>query len=155
MWREHDPRDSERDRADLSRGSRAGAGSDDAARVSDPRDPFTRDLELPSGRARETVRVRSRSYELRGSEVRTLATVGAFRAVPATDLRDANSDRPVKRDREIIRLRELGLVRTMPYVVGQTRTAVVTLTDRGRAVLESARQRRRRTGRPSPSTRGF
>lgn len=139
MWREHDPRDSERDRADLSRGSRAGTGSDDAASVSDPRDPFTRDLELPRGPTREPVRVRGRRYELRGSEVRTLATLGAFRAVPESDLRESNSEREGKRDRELIRLRELGLVRTMPYVVGQTRTAVVTLTDRGRAVLESAR----------------
>ena len=93
MWREHDPRDSDRDRADLSRGTRAGTGSDDAAGANDPRDPFTRDLELPRGPARERVRVRSRRYELRGSEVRTLATVGAFRAVPESDLRDSNSDR--------------------------------------------------------------
>ena len=139
MWREQDPRESERDRADLSRGSRARAGQDDNASRSGARDAFTRNLELPSGSARERVRVRSRSYDLRGSEVRTLATVGAFRAVPVTDLRDASPDRPVRRDREVIRLRELGLVRTMPYVVGQTRTTVVTLTDRGRAVLESAR----------------
>src|SRR5688572_7746979 len=116
MWREQDPRESERDRADLSRGSRAGSGPGDNTLGSDPRDVFTRNLELPSGPARERVRVRRRSYDLRGSEVRTLATVGAFRAVPVTDLRDATPDRPVKRDREVIRLRELGLVRTMPYV---------------------------------------
>ena len=47
----------------------------------DPRDVFTRDLDLPRGREREIVRVRDREYALRGSESRTLATVGAFRVV--------------------------------------------------------------------------
>ena len=37
--------------------------------------------------------VRERSYELRGSESRTLATVGAFRVVSTGDLRD-HVDRP-------------------------------------------------------------
>ena len=38
MWREHDPRESERDRADLSRGSRAGSGPDDKRGKNDARD---------------------------------------------------------------------------------------------------------------------
>ena len=40
------------------------------------------------------------------------------------------------------RLRDRGLVRTMPYVVGRERTRLVTLTDQGRAVLEAARRPR-------------
>src|SRR5687768_11398194 len=136
MWREQDPRESERDRADLSRGSRGGFVADEQPAATDPRDVFARDLDLPRGTARERVRARGCSYELCGSEVRTLARVGAFRAVPAVDLRDRI---PIKRDRELNRLQGLGLMRSVPYVVGRTRTQVVTVTDRGRAVLESGR----------------
>jgi hypothetical protein len=42
----------------------------------DPREPFTRDLDLPRGPDRDLVRDRDREYTLRGSETRTLATVG-------------------------------------------------------------------------------
>jgi hypothetical protein len=59
----------------------------------DPRDAFTRDLHLPRGREREIVRDRDREFTLRGSESRTLATVGAFRVVSSRDLRD-HHDRP-------------------------------------------------------------
>jgi hypothetical protein len=45
----------------------------------DPRDVFMRDLDLPRGPAREIVHdARGREYTLRGSETRTLSTVGAF-----------------------------------------------------------------------------
>jgi hypothetical protein len=55
---------------------------------------FTRGLNLPRGREREIVHdARDREYTLRGSESRSLATVGAFRVVPARDLRDRD-DRP-------------------------------------------------------------
>jgi hypothetical protein len=47
-------------------------------RAFDPREPFTRGLHLPRGPEREIVRDRDREYTLRGSETRTLATVGAF-----------------------------------------------------------------------------
>lgn len=61
---------------------------------SDPRDVFSRHLDLPRGPDREVVHdVRLREYTLRGSESRTLATVGAFRVVSSRDLRD-NNDRP-------------------------------------------------------------
>lgn len=48
---------------------------------------------LPRGRDREHVHYHDHDYTLRGSETRTLATVGAFRTVPASDLRDT-FDRP-------------------------------------------------------------
>ncbi|MGH9237409.1 MAG: hypothetical protein ACRD3G_05160 [Vicinamibacterales bacterium] len=55
-------------------------------RDSDPRDVFTRGLDLPRERDREIVRdSRDREYTLRGSESHTLATVGAFRVVPTRD----------------------------------------------------------------------
>jgi hypothetical protein len=60
----------------------------------DPRDVFMRDLDLPRGPDREIVHdARDREYTLRGSDSRTLSTVGAFRVVSARDLRDHN-DRP-------------------------------------------------------------
>jgi hypothetical protein len=58
------------------------------------RDVFTRDLNLPRGLEREIVRDRDHEYTLRGSETRTLATVGAFRVVSSRDLRD-QYDRPL------------------------------------------------------------
>jgi hypothetical protein len=63
-------------------------------RAFDSREPFTRDLDLPRGLNREIVRDRDREYTLRGSETRTLATVGAFRVVSSRDLRD-QYDRPL------------------------------------------------------------
>src|SRR6267142_2142347 len=71
-----------RDRADAVR-------RDDDPRRLDPRDVFMRDLDLPRGRDRETVYdARGREYTLRGSESRTMSTVGAFRVVSASELRD-------------------------------------------------------------------
>src|SRR4051812_37932505 len=67
-------------------------GSDPRDR--EPRDVFMRDLNLPRGREREIVYdARDRQYTLRGSETRTLSTVGAFRVVSARELRD-HSGRP-------------------------------------------------------------
>jgi len=73
--RHDDPRRPERDR-------------DDRERNIDARDTFTRNLHLPRGLDRERVRDRDREYTLRGSEARTLATIGAFRVVSSRHLRD-------------------------------------------------------------------
>ncbi len=61
---------------------------DNRERSLDAREPFSRHLDLPRGPDRELVRDRDREYTLRGSETRTLATVGAFRVVSSSDLRD-------------------------------------------------------------------
>jgi hypothetical protein len=66
---------------------------DHRERDRDARDTFTRHLHLPRGLERELVRDRDREYTLRGSESRTLATVGTFRVVSSRDLRD-HHDRP-------------------------------------------------------------
>src|SRR5262249_27415385 len=136
MWRDldHDPRSRERDRPDLSRHGRPEGGSSDRP-VTAPRDVFARDLELPRGADRERVHVHAHTYDLRGADVRALATVGAFRVVPEGDLRGPDS-----RPRDLRRLQELGLVRAQPYVVGKSRTNLVSLTDRGRDLLEHGRQ---------------
>jgi len=79
---------------ELSQGSRGGLSNPREREPLDARDVFTRDLELPRGPERERVWARDSDVRLRGSEVRTLATVGAFRVVPAGDLRDGQ-DRPL------------------------------------------------------------
>ena len=58
----------------------------------DPRDVFTKDLDLPRGRERRPVRDRDRVYEIDGTESRMLATIGAFRVVSESDLHDFRDD---------------------------------------------------------------
>ena len=110
----------------------------------DPRDVFTRDLDLPRGLERERVHVHGhdQDYHLRGSEVRTLATVGAFRVVPADELRDDNARPGDIRHGDLERLRSAGLIRTVaPLDRDGRRTVIVSLTERGRELLESHRSR--------------
>src|SRR5919108_5646868 len=141
MWRDIDPRSIERDRPEPGRGRVGGSTDVDSVAISDdPRDVFTRDLDLPRGSSRERIRANNREYRLSGDDVRVLATVGAFRVVPASDLREPNPRTPARPARDLERLRDLGLVRTTPYVVGRTRTPLVTLTGDGRDVLERARR---------------
>ena len=152
MWRDQDPRsyeggrsrdDVERD--DLNRGSRGGSDPREAL-SRDPRDVFSRGLALPRGSRRQRVTVRERTYELRGSEVRLLATVGAFRAVPQRDLEPNDARRGAGRDREIEHLRNSGLIETRPFGAGRSRTKLVTLTERGRDLLDTAQTARSTIG---------
>jgi hypothetical protein len=85
--------------------------------------------------------VRDHSFELRASEVRILATTGAFRVVPAKDLVDHRRKPADARTGDLRRLREAELVHTTPYVMGREKTVLVTLSDRGRELLESHRSR--------------
>src|SRR5688500_14350676 len=141
MWRDIDPRAPERERPEPGLGRVGGYNEMESGQVSDdPRDVFARDLDLPRGSSRERVRVKDREYRLSGDDVRVMATVGAFRVVPAADLREPNPRTPTRPARDLERLRDLGLVRTTPYVVGRSRTNLVTLTSEGRAVLEQARR---------------
>ena len=95
-------------------------------------DVFGRSLDLPHGLEREQVD----GHWLRGSEVRTLAAVGAFRAVPRRDL----ERHAIARPREIERLRQAGLLATTPYRIGRRRITIVTLTQEGLALLEVHRR---------------
>jgi hypothetical protein len=131
------PRDRDDRGRELSQGSRGGLSNPRERLPLDARDVFTRDLELPRGGERERVWTRDSDVTLRGSEVRTLATVGAFRVVPAGELRDGQ-DRPLDPHRGDLRhLRDQGLVETIP-TTGADR-ALVVLTERGRDVLEGNR----------------
>jgi DNA-binding MarR family transcriptional regulator len=109
----------------------------------DPRDVFTRDLNLPGGLDRERVHVHAHGedYHLRGSEVRALATIGAFRVVAADDLRDGHGRPGDIRHGDLERLRKAGLIRAVAPLDRGARTVIVTLTERGREVLESHRSR--------------
>jgi DNA-binding MarR family transcriptional regulator len=146
--RDNDVRERGRSTGDDSRQSKSDAHRQDPRedprwpeRDRDPRETFTRDLNLPRGREREIVRDRDREYTLRGSESRTLATVGAFRVVSSRDLRD-HDDRPADlRSGDLRHLREQGLVETTR--VPGSRDYVVSLTKDGRSLLESHRDRDR------------
>jgi predicted kinase len=97
-----------------------------------------RDLDLPRGHEREIARdARERTYTLRGSETRTLSTVGAFRVVSARDLRDHHGGPADPRSGDLRHLREQGLVRTQR--LDGHRDHVVVLTDRGRDLLNGHR----------------
>jgi hypothetical protein len=92
---------------------------------------------LPSGPEREIVRDRDREYTLRGSESRTLATVGAFRVVSSRDLWDHNNRPADPRSGDLRHLREQGLIETV-RVPGYRDHAVV-LTKEGRSLLDHRR----------------
>jgi DNA-binding MarR family transcriptional regulator len=111
--------------------------------VDTERDPLTRDLNLPRSKAREWVRTADREYHLTGDDVRTLAAVGAFRVVAAGDLGSRSHRWPTRPSRALERLRDDGLVRTIPHIIGKERTTLVTLTERGQALLD-------RHPRPAP-----
>jgi hypothetical protein len=155
--RDRHQRDRDDDNAPLGPGSRGPSSRDEKAyskprddqrrpprdfnaRRRDPRDVFMRDLDLPRGREREVVYdARDRTYALRGSETRSLSTVGAFRVVPASSLRD-HSGRPADpRSGDLRHLREQGLISTA-RLDGRCDVAVV-LTERGLDLLEYHRSR--------------
>lgn len=124
-----DPRDREEDGRDR-----------DWDRANDPRDVFVHDLDLPRGLEREIVLdERDRTYELSGDDSRTLATVGAFRVASETDLRDPREKGAEPRDDDHRHLRDQGLMRSVSL---DGRERVVTLTKRGRSLLECHRRDR-------------
>jgi hypothetical protein len=125
---------------EMPRGGRSGGGGRPRGRPrEDVRDALTQQLDLPRGSEREPVEVGARNYSLRGSEVRALATVGAFRIVDARDLDVAPSGDPWNGD--LRNLREQGLIAVTPHVLSGERTALVTLTRSGHALLERHRHR--------------
>jgi hypothetical protein len=123
----------------MPRGGRSGGTARLRGHLSeDGRDALTRQLDLPRGEARERVTVGSRTYTLRGSDVRVLATVGAFRVADARDLAPAVSGG----DRwhgDLEHLRSARLITLTPHVIDGERTALVTLTRAGQRLLEGHR----------------
>jgi hypothetical protein len=131
--RSHARSDGRRGRGDSlerSFGRRGSAGArdpdDDSGYV------FTRDVDLPRGRDREHVRDRHRVYEVDGVESRAVATIGAFRVIAESDLHDIREDLQGSK-RSLKHLEDEGLIRTSPF---SSDDRAVTLTDRGRDLLE-------------------
>jgi hypothetical protein len=133
----HDDR-SGRDAGDRDRATR---DREDERGSIDPRDIFSRDLDLPRGPGRELVRGCARDYRLNGSDTRTLSSVGAFRVVSERDLRDPRDATLEVRDRDLRHLERQGLIQRVPV---NDKERAVALSDRGRALLE--RHRGRDTG---------
>ena len=130
MWDDLDPRSFDsREREPDSRGHEP----------IDPRDVFAQGLDLPRGLERERVHVHEHDYDLRGSEVRTLATIGAFRVVPLSDLHDDRGRSADLWHGDLDRLRTAGLVRVVAPLDRDERTPLLTLTERGRDLLDSHR----------------
>jgi DNA-binding PadR family transcriptional regulator len=109
---------------------------------------LTRDLDLPRGRDREQVRDRERVYEIDGAESRALATIGAFRVVAESDLYDIREDAQGSKW-SLKHLENEGLIRASS-LSSDDRT--VTLTDRGRDLLEANRYERDGHGREPRQT---
>src|SRR5947209_16315090 len=107
----------------------------------DPRDVFAHGLDLPRGLERERVHAHDHDYDLRGSEVRTLATIGAFRVVPVSDLHDRNGRSADLWHGDLDRLRSAGLIRVVAPLDREERTPLLTLTHEGHDLLESHRNR--------------
>lgn len=122
--RDYDPRWADRDREDRERDREVP-------------DAFSRHVRLPRGPERELVHDRDREYTLRGSESRTLATVGTFRVVSSRDLQDHDGSPADPRSGDLRHLREQGLIETTR--VPGYRDHAVSLTKDGRSLLESHR----------------
>ncbi len=139
MFDRYDPRsDDGRDRGyfwDRSLGSRGATSDRNWNDEREPRDVFTKDVDLPRGRERRPVRERDRVYEINGPESRMLATIGAFRVVAESDLHDGRDDSR-KAERQLERS---GLLHTSPL---NSDDRAVVLTDRGRNLLEANRHER-------------
>lgn len=111
----------------------------DTREVISPREVFTEGLNLPCGLEREHVHVHGHDYKLRGSEVRTLATIGAFRVVPLSDLHDHRGRPADLWHGDFDRLRSAGLIRVVAPLDREERTPLLTLTERGRELLNTHR----------------
>src|SRR6185503_18099839 len=96
MWRDVEPREPERERPEPGRGPSTSSQMEFPEASAESRDVFSRDLDVPRGPRRERVRVNAHEYKLSGDDVRALATTGAFRVVPANELREPNPRTPTR-----------------------------------------------------------
>ena len=120
---------------DMPRGGRAASEKRlPAERSTDNREALTRQLALPRTQERTQVVARGHEYQLRASEVRLLATIGAFRVV---NVRDLSTDTDRWRG-DLQHLRREGLVAIR--AAHGDRGAVATLTADARALLDQHRR---------------
>lgn len=141
MLDRYDPRDDGRDRGeswDRNFGSRGGSSDREPREERDPRDIFTRDVDLPRGRERRPVRDRGRVYEINGEESRMLGTIGAFRVVAESDIHDVRDESAIPR-RSLRHLENEGLIHRGPL---SSDDRAVVLTEHGQDLLEVNRYER-------------
>ena len=100
-------------------------------------------LRLPQTLARECIEHPARRYDLNGEESRILATVGAFRVVPAAECEERSTS--AAWNGAIRQLADQGLVERKTVVINQQPTLVLVLTREGKSLLD---------GRHEPTTRG-
>jgi DNA-binding MarR family transcriptional regulator len=137
----------------VSRGSRSETRTDAASRTPEPRTDRAASartprvpmdgLSLPRTETRERVVVHDHVYHLRGSEARTLATVGAFRLVPAEQLDERRGE---FWSGDLQRLDAQGLIERKTITVNQQPMHLVVLTREGQALL--AAKQDQDAGRP-------
>jgi hypothetical protein len=95
-------------------------------------------LSLPKGPERQPVQARGRTYQLRESEARILATVGSFRVVRADDLQDARSSRDAWTG-DLRSLADQALVQFKTVEINREPKTVVTLSPDGKQLLDAHR----------------
>src|SRR5262245_12073248 len=95
-------------------------------------------LSLPRSPERQPVQIQDRTYSLRESEARVLATVGAFRVVRADDLQTVRSSREAWTG-DLRSLAEQGLIQLRTVEVNREPLSVAVLTRAGKEVLEGHR----------------
>jgi hypothetical protein len=100
----------------------------------DPSEPLARQIAITRTAGRTPVLFREQTYELRASEVRTLATIGAFRVVRADALPADSARDPWHGD--LAHLRSSRLIAVHSHVIEGERVSVLTLSHRGKALLQ-------------------
>ena len=95
-------------------------------------------MSLPRGPERQPVRVKHRDYQLRESEARTLATVGAFRVVRIDDLQNVRTSRDAWTG-ELRALADQHLIEFRTVEVNREAIAVAVLTREGKELLDTHR----------------
>ena len=125
-------------RDDPRQDAERGGGARDRETPQAPRESYQagRDLDLPRSDEREPVQVGDRIYHLRGSESEALATIGAFRVVPAADLDIGGRD---VWHGDVQRLADQGLIERTRVTINGEPTDLLSLTRSGKAVLDERR----------------
>ena len=110
-----------------------------ATSLTDRAEPFVGRTTLPIGAERSPVIHRERTYHLRHSDVRILATVGAFRIVPLRDLGQTGA--AGRRVEELRDLREQGLIDVKTVTVNGEAMRVAVLTRVAKSLLAAHQDR--------------
>lgn len=97
-------------------------------------------LNLRPGPTRQPVVHHGTTYYLRDSDVRMLATVGAFRVVRADDVHTMRSSRDTWTG-DLRNLREQALVDVKTVTINRQATAIVVLTQEGKSLLDAHQER--------------